>query len=64
MHDLAVSDFYADSIRSAALVGVHVPMHTATRMAEPVLGRVRELLPDAHICAFGRSKPPSCPKRS
>jgi radical SAM superfamily enzyme YgiQ (UPF0313 family) len=53
LQDLAVSGFDAESIRDALLVGVYVPMHTATRMAEPVLVRVRALNPGAHICVYG-----------
>jgi radical SAM superfamily enzyme YgiQ (UPF0313 family) len=32
---------------------LHVPMHTATRLALPIIERVRELQPRAHLCCFG-----------
>ena len=32
-------------------------MHTATRLALPVIDRVRELNPAAHICAYGLYAP-------
>ena len=57
VQDLAVSDFDPAAVRDALLVGVYVPMHTATRMAEPVLARVRALNPRAHICAYGLYAP-------
>lgn len=51
--DLAVSDFDGEAIRDAMLVGVYVPMHTATRMAAPILSRIRAISPATHICAYG-----------
>lgn len=44
-------------IRDALLVGVHVPMHTATRLAESVLERVRELNGEAHVAVYGLYAP-------
>jgi radical SAM superfamily enzyme YgiQ (UPF0313 family) len=57
LQDLSVSEFDPEPIRDAVLVGVYVPMHTATRMAEPVLRRVRALNPHAHLCAYGLYAP-------
>jgi radical SAM superfamily enzyme YgiQ (UPF0313 family) len=37
----------------ADLVGFYLPMHTATRLAAPVIGRVRSWNARARICAFG-----------
>jgi len=42
-----------ESIRAANLVAVFLPMHTATRLALPVIDRVLEVNPDAHVCAYG-----------
>ncbi len=53
LQDLAVDDFDDGPIRGALLVGVYVPMHTATRMAEPLLGRIRELNPLGHVVVYG-----------
>ena len=53
VQDLAVSDFDAEAVRDAELVGVYVPMHTATRLAAQVLARVRSVNQRVHICAYG-----------
>lgn len=42
---------------SADLVGFFLPMHTATRLAVPVIARVRSLNPAARLCAFGLYAP-------
>ena len=57
LRDLAVSDFDPDAARTALLIGIYVPMHTATRMAEPILTRIREINPDVHVCAYGLYAP-------
>jgi radical SAM superfamily enzyme YgiQ (UPF0313 family) len=51
--DLSREALPVEAIQVAELVGFHLPMHTATRLAAPVIGRVRELNPNARICAFG-----------
>jgi radical SAM superfamily enzyme YgiQ (UPF0313 family) len=45
------------SVAAADLVGVHLPMHTATRLAGPLIQRVRELNAPARICAYGLYAP-------
>jgi radical SAM superfamily enzyme YgiQ (UPF0313 family) len=45
------------SVRNAGLVAFFLPMHTATRMALPVMDRVRALNPSVHICAYGLYAP-------
>lgn len=40
-------------IRDASLVAFYVPMHTATRLATELLGEVRRINPNAHICFYG-----------
>jgi radical SAM superfamily enzyme YgiQ (UPF0313 family) len=42
---------------SARLVAFYLPMHTATRLALPVVDRVRALNPSATICAYGLYAP-------
>src|SRR5690349_11197701 len=42
---------------SADVVGFHLPMHTATRLAAPIIPRVRRLNPSARICAYGLYAP-------
>jgi radical SAM superfamily enzyme YgiQ (UPF0313 family) len=44
-------------IAAASLVAVHLQMHTATRLAEPLLARVRRVNPAAHICGYGLYAP-------
>jgi len=45
------------AIRAASLVAWYLPMHTATRLALPVLQRVRAVNPTAHLCAYGLYAP-------
>src|SRR5258708_24079961 len=40
-------------LASADLVGFHLPMHTATRLAAPIIAAARRLNPAARLCAFG-----------
>src|SRR4051812_41505264 len=47
--DLAVQPFAPDLIESAGLVAFYVPMHTATRLAGPLIEQVRALNPAAHV---------------
>ena len=51
--DLAKERFRDESAASADLVGFYLPMHTATRLAAPVIERVRGLNRSARLCAFG-----------
>ena len=51
--DLAKDRFDAGRIDGAALVGFHLPMHTATRLAGPIIARTRMLNPSARLCAYG-----------
>ena len=44
-------------IRDAELVAFYLPMHTATRLATPLIDRVRRLNPEAHICGYGLYAP-------
>ena len=39
------------------LIAFHLPMHTATRLAGPVIAAARRLNPAARICAFGLYAP-------
>ncbi len=55
--DLAVEAFREDAVSDARLVAIHVPMHTATRLAETVIRRARESNPGVHICCFGLYAP-------
>src|SRR3989475_7663201 len=44
-------------LSSADLIGFHLPMHTATRLAAPVIATARRLNPSARICAYGLYAP-------
>ena len=54
--DLSRQSFRAE-LASADFVGFHLPMHTATRLAVPVIRRVRELNPRARLCCYGLYAP-------
>ncbi len=51
--DLSRQQLPADAVARADLVAFYLPMHTATRLALPVIDRVRALNPAAAICAYG-----------
>jgi radical SAM superfamily enzyme YgiQ (UPF0313 family) len=51
--DVAKQTLAAEDIRAAHLVAFHLPMHTATRLAVPVIRTVRSLNPSARVCAYG-----------
>jgi radical SAM superfamily enzyme YgiQ (UPF0313 family) len=45
------------SLHGADLVAFHLPMHTATRLAAPIIGAARRANPSARIAAFGLYAP-------
>jgi len=55
--DLTRTRLPEDAACGAALVAWYLPMHTATRLALPVIDRVRALNPAAHLCAYGLYAP-------
>lgn len=55
--DTAVQPLDRDAVRAAALIGVYVPMHTATRLAGEMLPQLRELAPAATIVCYGLYAP-------
>jgi radical SAM superfamily enzyme YgiQ (UPF0313 family) len=48
-------------IAAASLVGFYLPMHTATRLAAPLIERVRQVNPAARLCAYGLYAPLNAP---
>ncbi len=46
-----------DVVTDAGLVAAYLPMHTATRLALPVLDDVRQRAPSAVLCAYGLYAP-------
>lgn len=46
-----------DGIAQAAVICFYLPMHTATRLAGPLIDRVRRVNPAARLCAYGLYAP-------
>ncbi len=57
--DLSRDPLVAELAQAADLAAFSLPMHTATRLALPVVDEVRRLNPRAHLCAFGIYAPPN-----
>ena len=55
--DLAVAPLDEAAIRAAGLVAFYLPMHTATRLAMPVIERVKQLNPSARLVCYGLYAP-------
>ncbi len=55
--DLARSSFPLAAVGEANLIALYLPMHTATRLALPLIDKVRTLNPHARLCAFGLYAP-------
>jgi radical SAM superfamily enzyme YgiQ (UPF0313 family) len=55
--DLAKDRLEDAAVAEASLIAFFLPMHTATRLAVPVIDRVRALNPDARLAAYGLYAP-------
>jgi radical SAM superfamily enzyme YgiQ (UPF0313 family) len=55
--DVAKERLPDEVVSRATLVGIHLPMHTATRLAGPIVAKVRRLNPSARLCAYGLYAP-------
>jgi radical SAM superfamily enzyme YgiQ (UPF0313 family) len=55
--DVARERLDAEHVRGADLIAFHLPMHTATRLALPVIEKVHRLNPAARLCAYGLYAP-------
>ncbi|MCP4417132.1 MAG: radical SAM protein [Chloroflexi bacterium] len=57
--DLAIRPFNATdpALTQATLIGFYLPMHTATRLAIPIIKRIRRLNANVHLCAYGLYAP-------
>ncbi|MDP1571359.1 MAG: CUAEP/CCAEP-tail radical SAM protein [Vicinamibacterales bacterium] len=55
--DLSRDRLAPDLLARAALVAVYLPMHTATRLALPVLEAIRRRAPHARLAAYGLYAP-------
>ena len=51
--DVSIEDFPDEDVRDADLVAFYVPMHTATRLAVPLVARSRKLNTNTHLCFYG-----------
>lgn len=51
--DLSRQPLVEDAVRSADLIAFYVPMHTAARLALPLVEPLRRLNPAASFCAYG-----------
>ena len=55
--DLSLQRLDSDILSEAALIGIYVGMHTATRIAIEAMPQIRKLAPEAHICVYGLYAP-------
>ena len=51
--DLSVECIDEDAVRSAGLIAIYLPMHTATRLAIEVLPKIKNLNSSAHLAFYG-----------
>ena len=55
--DLSRDTLSPDHVARAVLVAFYLPMHTATRLALPVIDTIRRANPQASLCAYGLYAP-------
>ena len=55
--DLAVGQSNDEAIRDAGLIAFYLPMHTATRLAVPLIERIRQHRPQTYLCCYGLYAP-------
>ena len=55
--DAAIDGVSAEAIREADLVAFHLPMHTATRLAAPLIAQVKALNSAARVVCYGLYAP-------
>ncbi|HSH04009.1 MAG TPA: CUAEP/CCAEP-tail radical SAM protein [Anaerolineae bacterium] len=51
--DLSRTKLDTAAVRTAQLIALYLPMHTATRLATNLIPRLRRLNPNAHLAAYG-----------
>ena len=56
-NDVAVEPLHEEAAAAADLIAIHLPMHTATRLATAMVPRLRTLNGRAHLCFFGLYAP-------
>ena len=57
MVDAAKDTLSLERLSGLDLIAFHLPMHTATRLAGPVIAAARRVSPAARLCAFGLYAP-------
>ena len=55
--DLTRQELDVGAVRSAELLAIYLPMHTATRLACKLIPSLRERNPVAHLCCYGLYAP-------
>jgi radical SAM superfamily enzyme YgiQ (UPF0313 family) len=55
--DISRDRLRREVIQRAELIGLHLPMHTATRLAGPVISAIKPINPSARLCAYGLYAP-------
>ena len=55
--DLSRQSLDENAVRSAQLIAIYLPMHTATRLATKLVPSLRQLNAGAHLCCFGLYAP-------
>ncbi len=55
--DLSRQSLDEAAIRSAQLIALYLPMHTATRLAAQLIPSLRQRNPQAHLCCYGLYAP-------
>ena len=51
--DLSVESIEEDAVKSAGLIAIYLPMHTATRLAIEVLPKIKKLNSSAYLVFYG-----------
>lgn len=59
--DTSRQSFPLEAVCQSDLIAFYLPMHTATRLAVPLIRRVRERNPEADICCYGLYAPMNAP---
>jgi radical SAM superfamily enzyme YgiQ (UPF0313 family) len=55
--DLTRESLDEGAVRAAELIGIYLPMHTATRLAAKLIPTLRGMNPRAHLCCYGLYAP-------
>jgi radical SAM superfamily enzyme YgiQ (UPF0313 family) len=55
--DTSRAELADDQVSAATLIAFYLPMHTATRLAAPLIERARKVNPSARLCAYGLYAP-------